>query len=184
MNLNYYNFPFIQFCVLCHNEEKLSDYGLKKDDWDKIKEEYSNQHIDYKELQLVEAYKKVLHANIKRSKIVAVISYVLEINPDNWEECFKVAKLKYKGDYKKDSDFLNAQLQKEKTKEEIFTAQLNKLQAEIKEAKDNQIAESFDLKKVYKAIASFVKAGASIPDYEKLTCGEYDALTAVYADGR
>jgi hypothetical protein len=182
MVINYLNFPFIQFCLLCEDETKITDYGIKKEDWEILKNQYIQENPSEETNALVEAYKKAIKAHLERNKIISIINYILEVSPKDWQPYFEVSGIKYTGDLKKDADYLQKIQEKEQTKEEIFTAQLDKLQKQIKESKEKKEIKSFDLKKIYKTIATLEKAGASIPDYEKLTCGKYEALTRVYSE--
>jgi hypothetical protein len=167
--------------MISQDESKIDDYGVKKEDWKVIKDEYLESNPSDETSVLVDAYKKSILANLQRNKTISVLSYILEVKGD-WKDYFDLAKLKYTGDSIKDASYLRKQIEKEQNKEEIFTAQLDKLQKEIKESKERNEVNKFDLKSVYRAIASLEKVGATIPNYEELTIGKYEALTKVYSE--
>ena len=182
MNLKYRNFPFIQFCVLAEDESRLDTFNVTKEDWEEVKKGYLDSNPPAETSVLVEAYKKAIKPNIERNKIVALITYILQKEPEEWQPYFETAKLKYTGDTKKDSDYLNNKLQKLQNEEEIFTARLDKLKADLDEAKSREEIKEFNLNGVFKTIATLNKAGAGIQNFNTLTCGEYDALTTVYSE--
>ncbi|AGO47385.1 hypothetical protein Phi19:1_gp095 [Cellulophaga phage phi19:1] len=181
MSHKYYNFPFIKFCLLSKDESLLEELGVDESLWKEVKEEYAEANPDPETTALVSAYKKAIKANLERNKTIAVMKYILQYEGD-WKPYFEVAKLKYTGDALKDIKYLQTQIKKQETNENIFTAQLDKLRKELDEAKEKAEDKGFDIAGVYKTIASLEKAGATIPNYDELTCGKYNALTKVYTE--
>ncbi len=178
MMLLYTEFSFIKLCLLFEDESKCDELGVKKEDWEIIKEEYKEANPSQEEETLIEAYKKVLKAGSECSKIIGLIQFLL-VSSDDWEEYFKLAKLRFTGDLEKDSSYLKKKLQKEKTKSEVFTAQLEKLKSDLDEARKKNDAKPIKLSDLYENLASLEKAGASIPDYKNFSCGQYNAWNSL-----
>ena len=177
--MDYYNFPFIKLCRIFQDESKIGDYGVSKEEWQSIKESFRESFQSDEEIALLEAYKLSARTGIELNKSIAVIEYILKRQPDDWEDYFKEANLKYTGDAEKDQEYLTKQIQKLKTKSEVMDARALKLQKEIKEAQEKKESKPTTVKQAYEILASLNHAGFSFSELEKVTCGEQEAASEV-----
>lgn len=179
--MEYHQFPFVKLCRIFEDESKLKEYGISKEDWEKIKEGFNKAHPSEEESVLLEAYKQSIKASIELNKSIAVMNYILNTDND-WKDYFDAANIKYTGDALKDGEYLKKLIEKSQTKSQVFEARLDKIQEELKKAKENNQSKPLTTKQAYKALASLEKAGANIPDFETFTCGKYDAWNEVIKD--
>lgn len=176
MSLNYDTLPIKTFVILSEDISKCSEYGIDKDEWKAFIKEYQENNLSDSGTILLEAFRKVVKASIELTKLTT--AYEILKTYGDWEIIFNTSNIKYTGDYAKDLEYVLIRIQKEKTKKEIFTGQLEKLEKELNQEDKPKIP--LNIEKLNEAIASLeVHAGISIPDYETLTIGRYNALCKI-----
>ena len=176
MNLNYDTIPIKTFIILSDDISKCSQFGIKEEEWKAFVKEYQENNLSDSGTILLEAFRKVVKASIELTKLTSAYK-ILKIYGD-WELIFKTSNLKYTGDYAKDLEYILIKIEKETTKKEIFTAQLEKLEKELNQEDKPKIP--LNIEKLNEAIASLeVHVGITIPDYETLTIGRYNALCKI-----
>lgn len=176
--MDYYSFPFLKLCRIFQDDGRCEDFGVSKEDWESIKEQFNEANPSPGTDILMEQWKDAIRASIDLNRNIALITYIMQYDAD-WEVLFELAGIRYTGDREKDAEYLSLQLKKLETKVQVYTARLKKLQDDISESKKDGAAEPFSIKKAYKALAALEKQGATIPDYEKFTCGQYDAFCEI-----
>lgn len=177
--MDYDTFPFKLFFKILQNEENIQLIGKSKDEnekiWESIKEEYRERHPSQRERRLVQSYKKVLSESIKANRDITLLRYLLT-EPENLEQLYRELKIPWSEDQKKRVEHLTLEIDKGKQKLEISNARLKLIEDEIEEARES---EDIDISKLNEAIASLTLFGFPINDFEKLTCGQYDAYSKV-----
>ena len=176
--ISYHTFPLVKLCILLDDESKIEEMEVSKEDWEKVKQTYQNENTSPEQRAILEAYRKVILASIELNRNILLMKFLL-ISGEDWKEYFESANLKYTGNPEKDSKYLKTQLDKSSTKEKIYTAQLEKLEKQIDEAKENEPKEDLNISKIYQLMAGMEANGANIPDYEKFTIGQYNAWTEI-----
>ncbi|MBO0323460.1 hypothetical protein J0X14_14220 [Muricauda sp. CAU 1633] len=177
--MDYDTFPFKLFFRILQDEGNVSLIGKSKDEnekiWESIKAEYRERHPSPRERRLVQAYKKVLSESIRANRDITLLRYLLT-EPENLEQLYKELKIPWKPTVKERIEYLTLEIDKGKQKLEISNARLKLIEDEIEEARES---EEINIAKLNEAIASLTLFGFPINDFEKLTCGQYDAYSKV-----
>lgn len=188
--INYDTLPFKVFHqVLMDEEANLHLLGIKdlkeaKKEWDAIKEEWVQRHPSPEQRDVLQAYKNAMTRSIELSKLIAALKYMAiftDVDPEKQKEVFKEARIRWNDDPLKRLEALNKMLKKAQTEKQIHDARYEKLVKEVKEAKEQEkkIEKKMSIADINKSIASLEMAGFSIDNYETLTCGKYDAMSAI-----
>jgi len=181
MKLNYDTIPIKTLITLLNDESKLSDYGITKEEWDSFSVDYKDKNLSDSGKVLLEEFKKYVKSTIELSKLKILYDFI-KINSD-WKEAFKRADIKYTGDYKKDIEYLKKRIQKAITNEDVFKARFKKLEKELSELESKKPKTNFTVDELNKSIAGLeIHLGITIPNYETLTAGRFDALNEVSKD--
>lgn len=177
--MEYDVFPFKLFYKILKDDGNTSLIGKSKEEnkkiWDSIKTEYRERHPSPKERKLVSAYKKVLLESIRTNRDVTLMRYLLT-EPDNVEELYKELRIPFDPDVVKRLKFLEVEIDKGKQKVEMFNVELKQIEEAIEDEREEG---EIDIAKINEAIASLTLFGFPINDFEKLTCGQYDAYSKV-----
>jgi hypothetical protein len=178
--MEYDTLPFKTFFKILNDESKVGLLGLegKKQNekaWESIKAQYKEKHPSPKERRLVEAYKKVLRESIYANRDITLLMYLLT-EPENLKELYGELKIQWHDDLESRAKSLETNIDKCKQKLEIFNAKLKQIEEDIE---DEQEEKDIDISKINEAIASLTLYGFPINDFEKLTCGQYDAYSKV-----
>lgn len=171
--------PIKTFCILLDDGSKCESLGVSKENWQGIKKEFQEANPSKEERLLLEAFRKVVKSSLENTGHTMLLKVVLGIKED-WGPYFKKMGLKFKGNREQDKEYILKQIEKATNKSKIHNAQLERMEKQIREAQEKRGKQDFDIKKVNEAIASLEIAGSSIPDYDKLTYGKYEALGAIH----
>ena len=179
--MEYDTLSFKTFYRILKDESQISLLGHPSDNentsaWEKIKAEYREKHPSLKEKRLVEAYKKVLRESINANRDITLFRYLLT-QPENIEELYQELKIEWFEGLDERVEVLKINIDKSKQKLEIFNAQLKQIEEEFEENQETE--KDIDISKINEAIASLTLYGFPINDFEKLTCGQYDAYSKI-----
>ena len=178
--IEYDTLPFKTFYKILKDEKaNLHLLGEGEDNekvWERIKEQYRNRHPSPKMRSLMTAFKRVLGESIKLNRDITLMKYLL-MQPQGLKELYSKLKLPWNEDEVERIKFLNKEIDKSSQKYEIFQAQLKKAESEIEEVQEEE--GELDIAKLNEAIASLALVGFPINDFEKMTCGQYDAYSKV-----
>ncbi len=181
--IEYDDLNLIVFYKILSDEKNIHLLGIENkekavENWELIKEEYRKRHQSPEAKSLLSAYKKALGSYLDFEKKVSLLKFML-LAKDLSKEAFEASNMKFTGDDKTDYDNLKKEIDKSKSKKEIFTARLNKLQGEISSKNKNEDEDCLNRQKLNECLASLELAGYTINDYNTITCGKYDAMTRV-----
>ncbi len=178
--IEYDTMPFkVFFKILKDQESNLHLLGIEdleeaKKVWEGIKEEWQERHPNKNTSKLLSAYKKVLLESVSIKRDVALFQYIMGAKGD-LKPLYEELDIKYHDNEADRYKYLLEQIEKSKSKLEIFDARLKLVEKECEESKqDSEVMGFADLNK---SIASLELHGFSIENYENLTCGKYDAIT-------
>ena len=177
----YDTLPFKTFYKLLQDDTNLSALGIpdKKESrkvWKNIKQEWQELNPSVKNQQLTSAYIKIAKETARMKKDLAFLKFTLNSSTPQRELYEELGYEWIEDDFERVQATID-QIEKAKGKMEIFTERFKKLEKDLEEDSKNQDAQC--ISDINAGIASLEMAGATIPNYEKLTCGQYDALTKV-----
>jgi hypothetical protein len=182
MIVEYDTMPFKVFFKILKDEEKnlhllgIEDLEEAKEVWKSIKEDWQERHPSKNTSKLLSAYKKVLLESIAIKRDVALFQYLMGYDGDV-KPLYEKLKIKYHDNPLERFEYLSQQIEKSKTKLEIFDARLKEVEKECEE--DKVESKGMDFSDLNKSIASLELHGFAIENYENLTCGKYDAITEI-----
>jgi 2',3'-cyclic-nucleotide 2'-phosphodiesterase (5'-nucleotidase family) len=178
---DYDTLPIKTFYKILSDETKLKELGIEDKVWEEIKDEWRERHPSGEGIELNSALKKVMLENIELNKRIYVLRLASNYQGDI-KELYKVAKLRFVEDPDQRYKNLIKEIEKSKSKTEIFEARFSKIQEQIKESKKKDAGRKIKLKDINASIASLELHGFTIDNYEQLTCGKYDAITKIIKD--
>ncbi len=158
------------------DESKLKEYNVNGDDWEAIKTQWVNTHEDLTTDGYFRSKKDELKMRSRYNKLL-FLRQRSAISQEGLKELYKNIGFKWHDDQKTREKYLDGQIMKAKKTQEIYDGQRKILEKQKIEEVTNQ--KKFGLVEALECIASLELAGASIPDYELLTLGKYDALNSV-----
>lgn len=178
MKYTYDNFPIKLFSRILSDEEgnrELIDEG-----WESVKEKFLQKHQTGKDLRILEAQRSALIESIVLKKLVLLLKlFAMDPYDASLKEFFEEAKMPYNDDPNINLEYLKKETNKSRQKVRIYEARLEKV---IEESKEDEGEDVDPIENVNKALASLEMSGASIPDYDKFTLGQYDAWTELNKD--
>jgi len=170
--MDYDTFPMKRFFRILQNPDLLEELKLSKDDFETLKEQWSERHPTAESTKLVEAHRKVIIEGIKIQRNIHLFQSLSTYNGDI-EELFEVIGMKYDADPTVRLEKLKKEIVKSEQKLKIFDAQRDIIEKEIKETQQDR-NDNVDINEV---MASFELHGFTINDYETFPMGRYDAYT-------
>ena len=181
--LEYDTLPIKTFVKILHDENNihLLGTGSDKEEWERIKGEWEERNPGKDGIRLTSAYKKVLFQSIKLNKELLLLKLLIQGESDQ-KEMFKAAGIRYHEDPVKRYEHLDREISKSSQKLQIYKAQYDQVEKEIRESNQNQERNKPSISDINRAIASLELSGFTIENYETLTCGKYDAMTAIQAE--
>lgn len=174
MTQTYNNFKFILFFVLIQDESKLSDYNISEENWQEVKSTWIQRHEDWSTDTKGTAHKNELKSQARYNRLL-LLKERETLSDDGLKELYKKAGITFHKGKVKRQQHIDREIAKYKRLHTIFSAQLEN----IEESKEDEKHERDSIEIAYEAIASLELAGATIPEYENLTLGKYEALTSM-----
>lgn len=176
MPLKYSSFPLMKFWEIFKNEELLEPYGIKKEDWEKLKEEWMEKHPSPETHKIVEISRKIILEDIRLKQFLILVK-VASVMDEGIKDYYDVLGIKFHEKFEDRITHLNKNISKSKQKIEIFLAQRKKLQEEIQKNTPVQEKETASVNEI---LASFEIAGINIGNHEEMTLGRYDGLNSAF----
>jgi hypothetical protein len=176
--MTYEDFPLVLFFKLMGRPEAVAHRIVGKRPWEKIKERWELNHEDSKGEAYLDARRKVLSQTIKLNKLRLLVEWIKKSKRDP-KEVYTACRLPWNEDPKIRAEYLDSQIAKSEQLLEIYEAQYQRIKGQQKAEESEEEESPFTLAKLHEAIASLELHGYSIPDYNQLTLGKYDAMTAV-----
>lgn len=176
--MTYDTIPIKTLCILLDDESKIGKYDLNKDEWETIKQEYTELHPSTENEILMREYSAMIKNEVDEIKNLALLQFLLDFDGDA-EDFFNAAGVKYTGDREEDYKYIQAQINKATQKRNIHKARCEKLGSDIIERRSKEQPKALKIQEVNEALVSLQLAGISIPDFEKFTAGQYDAANSV-----
>lgn len=171
-------FPFVLFFRIMENEDLLKIHGVSEEDWEQIKKTWIMNHEEGEKDPYFNSSRDELTTRSRYNKLIALRARA-ELSSEGLEEIYKSIKLKFHPDKLERVKYLDHQIQKAKNTNNIYEKLKSQLGTEkLKDLENRAQGEYFGVTQAYECIASLELAGASVPDYEKMTLGKYDALSA------
>lgn len=183
--MRYEDFPLVLFFRLMQRDIQVPYRLYGRGRWNNIVEKWQENRGEKVSEVMLEAKRKVLLETIQFNKISLLIHWLKKDKPQA-KEIFEKTRIKWSDD-KAERDQTLSQLKiKAEEKLKIYEAQLARLQENEKKVVDDDEKkdvdddeEEFTEAKLNEAIASLELHGFDIPDYNSLTLGKYDAMTAI-----
>lgn len=183
--MDYQTIPFVVFFKILNNQEEnihllgIEDPEEAKKTWESIKQQWSDENQTADQKRMLSGYKKVLDKTIEFNKLVFFKNYTLLHDSDDEKEMFKQMGVVYDEDIEKRFENLNKKIDKAQSEKEIFEARLKQIEDSVSENYTEDKVD-FMLSDLYKTIATIeLYHGFTIPDYNELTFGKYNAITKV-----
>lgn len=171
--MTYDSFPLIQFFEILVDESKRKSFGIALEDWESIKKEWINKHENLEtDTAFLAKRNELKHRS--RYNMLIFLRQRATLSEHSLKELYGQLGLRWEEDRENRMQHLDKEVAKAKKLQEIFEGQSKSLEDE-KKGEDKQ----FRMSDLYQSIASLELNGANIPDYNDLTLGKYDALTAV-----
>ncbi|BFP39493.1 hypothetical protein FGF1_03380 [Flavobacteriaceae bacterium GF1] len=175
-NRHYYEaFPFLLFFRAMENEEILEQHNVSQGDWEEIKKRWILKNENWSTDAYAKAQRDELAHRSKYNKLL-FLKERATWSEEGLKDLFEKVRLKWDDDRLKRDGNLLKELNKAKKLQEIYAGQKKGLEEQKLNEFDDR--EGMSVENAYQCIASLELAGATIPDYEKLTLGKYDALSA------
>lgn len=146
--------------------------------WSKIQKDYQERNPSHELKRLIAEHKKLLSETIEYNKNVSLLQFLVDFDGEE-QPFFEAAKIPFDKDPVKRTETLKKQISKSSQLIEIYQAKLDKLEKEIAEQKESETTKPLTIKKLNKALATMEMNGASIPDYNTFTYGQYEAWNEV-----
>ena len=169
-------FPFLKFFRIMEDESKLKEHNVSEEDWEAIKTRWVNTHEDLS----TDGYFKSKRDEFKMRNRYNKLLFLKQragVSQKGLKELYEQIGFKWHEDQTQREKYLEQQLLKSKRTQQIYDGQRGTLEKQKVEELAKE--KKFGLEEAHECIASLELAGASIPDYEKLTLGKYDALNSV-----
>lgn len=184
----YDKLPVLTFVQILEDEEKIHLLGIEdpkeaKKVWEEIKQTWSERHPNPKEKEILPHYKNALSSSLELQQKIGVMNHYLT-DPSVGEEAFKAAKIPWiKDDPVANYNQVKKLIDKFTDMKQMHDATLEKIASELKEAEEREQSPStFGFIQMQEALASLEIVGKiSLGDYDKVTCGRYDALNKMYS---
>lgn len=173
----YEAFPFLLFFRIMHDESLLEEYDISVEDWKAIKDKWAVRNEDWATDVYAKAQRDEIYHRSRYNKLL-FLKERATWSQEGLEEIYKKIRLKWYPDKDRRDKELVKDIAKAKKHQEIFQGQKSDLEQKKIEDLERNPQEQMTEEMAQQCIASLELAGASIPDYEKLTLGKYDALTA------
>ena len=164
------------FFRLMDDESRIKEYNVNIEDWEAIKTQWVNTHENLSNDGYFRSKKDELKMRSRYNKLI-FLRQRSSISQEGLKELYEKIGFKWHDDQKKREKYLDGQILKAKKTQEIYDGQRKTLERQKIEEVSNE--KKFGLAEAHECIASLELAGASIPDYEILTLGKYDALNSV-----
>lgn len=171
----YETFPFLLFFRLMEDESKIEEHNISQEDWSEIKKKWVLRNEDWEKDPYSKAQRDEIYHRSRYNKLL-LLKERATWSQEGLKELYEKIRFKWIDDRTKREEALNKAILKAKKLHEIFSSQKNKM--EDSKLKELETKEAMTVETAYKCIASMELAGANIPDYELLTLGKYEALTA------
>lgn len=171
--MTYETFPFLTFFRIMEDESKLKDYNVSPEDWEVIRNKWILLHEDWDN----DTYSKSKQRVLKHQSIYNKLLFLKErssLSEKGLKELFEKIGRRWVEDSEKRNKQLEKDIAKNKKLHEIYSGEKKGIEQEKEE-----VSEKASLKTAMECIASLEMSGATIPDYETLTLGKYDALTHI-----
>lgn len=164
------------FFRIMEDESRIKDYNVSEEDWERIKKQWVNTHEDLSTDSYFRSRKDELKMRSRYNKLL-FLRQRSGISQKGLKELYETIGLKWHDDQAQRDKYLESQIIKAKRTQQIYDGQRATLEKQKIEEVSKQ--KKFGLAEANECIASLELAGASIPDYEQLTLGKYDALNSV-----
>lgn len=174
--IEYDTFKLKDFFKILKDDTLLKEHGIKKEEWDKLKEEWDDKHPGKGAARMVESHRKVVIEGLKIKRDLTLFNFLLTYTDDP-REFYEAGNIPFKEDPIERFKDLQKRIKKSKRKLEIFSEQRDKLEEEMKSVEEEETDVITDINEV---LASFEIAGIGVGNYEKLTLGRYDGLTKAF----
>ena len=175
---NYDTIPFKLFFKILNDESNIKLLGFKSSKkglevWESIKNEYAERNPDPRTIEMLASFKKVLTKSIELNKTITLLEFLKGFQ-GNPEIVYQELKIPYSENESVRLKKLESAIKKHRNQLEIYDAQHSNLLKTLNKKK--KVSKPIDISKINENIAALEEHGYSIPNYEELSMGRYDAL--------